>query len=76
MEGEGKCLLIKHLYFLKLCFGTFGTCTNVMLGLSRYLGLYLNTQTLTFVDTNIKISFELYLNHFCYGFASKRRYGD
>lgn len=22
MEGEGKCLFIKHLYFLKLCFGT------------------------------------------------------
>lgn len=30
MEGEGKCLLIKHLYFLKLCFGNFGTCINVI----------------------------------------------
>lgn len=43
---------------------------------SIFLGLNLNTQTLTFVDTNIKFSFELCLNRFCYGIASKRKYGD
>lgn len=33
-RGGEVFILIKYLYFFKFCFGNFGICINVMLGIS------------------------------------------